>query len=150
MDVEGSEVVTDADGAVTVLASEAVAAVAELARVKAEYAAFRARVIATGHDESRRRGWCDDWKQIAIEKIGIRPDELPPTHAKVSVHFAGGPISFDMECDRRGEISARRIAGRLGDELRYGAAGEELSKRSDWFTVTPIYAAPADDDDDDD
>ena len=143
--VQVAVVDTSGDEPVTVLATEAVAAAAELARVTAEYAAFRANVIKVGQTEAIDRDWCDQWKQIAL-RMGIRPDELPPTHANVTVSIGDATISLRLPYDRSGKITPSQIIESLGEELRYGNTGQELRRSGQsWYTVTPEVPQGEDD-----
>jgi hypothetical protein len=144
-DVQVAVVDDSGDAPVTQLATEAVAAAAELARVTAEYAAFRANVIKVGQQEASDRDWCDQWKGIAL-RMGIRADELPPTHAIVTVAIGDTTVSLRLAYDRNGKITPNQILSSLGEELRYGNVGQEL-RRSDqsWYTVTPEVPQGEDD-----
>lgn len=144
---EGSETQSNAgDEPVTVPATEAVAAVAiaELAHVRAEYAAFRANVVRVGQEEAAERDWCGYWRTVAV-KMGLRPDELPPSHATVAVKLGGTEINLRLQYDGYGKITRELIIAALGEELRYGNGGQSLRRDESWYTITP--EAPSIDDD---
>lgn len=61
-----------------------VGAVDDAATVRAEFAAFRAHVLAVALDEANRRGWCEDIYDV-LRRIGFTEGELPATHAVVQV-----------------------------------------------------------------
>lgn len=134
------------DLAASALAVEAAAVVAELASVKAEYAAFRANVVQVGHKEATDRGWCSMWRKIAL-RMGIHPDELPPTHANVTVDIGGVTVSLRLRYDGNGKITPQNIIASLGEDLRYGNSGQLMRQAEDWYTVTP-EPAPTDGDED--
>jgi hypothetical protein len=109
----------------------------ELSRVKAEYAEFRTNVINVGQAEAVRRGWCDEWREIA-RRMGIRADELPPTHADVKVNVGGTEIAVTIPLNRNGALRPQEVLAYLGDELRYGETAIKLRKDDSWYTAMPV------------
>jgi hypothetical protein len=126
---------------------EVTLAIAELDRVRAEYAQFRADVIRVGSEEANQRGWCSKWKRIAVA-MGIRPDELPSTHGDVTVNIGGVELSFRLQYGSTGEITPLNVIRELSEALRYGELGKKLARDPSWFTVTAVPYDPDDYSDD--
>lgn len=122
---------------------------AELAALRAEYATFRITVVRVGQEEAARRGWCGEWRDIAIERIGLRREEFPPTHAFVTVNVGGVDVQLKTRLASDGGLkSNRHLRLLLAEELRSGAMGNDLTAlfgdSSAWFTVTS-FASDGDD-----
>lgn len=68
--------------------------------VRAEYAAFRAKVVKVALREATRRDWCEEIYDV-LRKAGFSDDELPLTHATVRL-----TREFRVKLPRVGDLSS--------------------------------------------
>jgi len=81
--------------------------------IHAEYMAFRQRVVQKAMRAAEYYGWCDTVYDILAD-IGITPDEMPLTHAVVTIP----EMTVTVSLDRHGEVNANALGDVAQREIR--------------------------------
>lgn len=68
--------------------------------VRAEFAAFRAKVVKVALREGERRGWCEEIYDV-LRRAGFSDEELPLTHVKVRL-----TLDFRVKLPRVGDLNS--------------------------------------------